>query len=423
MNRTVPIPVSIKWWVLVVFSAAIFGNYYAYDSIAPLADQLSTELGFSDSQIGSLNAIYSLPNIFLVLIGGLLVDKFGVGRMAVMTAILCAIGVGLSASSGNYLPMVSGRFIFGIGSETLLVCMTVGLGIYFGRHVVGLAMALNLSVGRMGSYAADLSPIWAGDLYDRGWQEPMILAAVLAAVSAIAAILYWWIEKVWPPEQGLVSKDMHVADRFRFKDVFQFDRSFWYIAALCVLFYSVIFPFRSTFAIKYFQHAHEQSLEAAAVLNSYVFLAAIFLTPLFGWLADRFGHRGKQMMIGSLLLPLSFAGLLLEDWGLWWTTALLGVSFSLVPAILWPAIVKLVDSNRLGTAYGLLFMIQALGMTIANIVAGALNDAGGASADNPAGYTPMLIFFALLASCAFIFAFALWRRESGPHGHGLEVPR
>ena len=113
----------------------------------------------------------------------------------------------------------------------------------------------------------------------------------------------------------------------------------------------------------------------------------------------------------------------LEDWGLWWTTALLGVSFSLVPAILWPAIVKLVDSNRLGTAYGLLFMIQALGMTIANIVAGALNDAGGASADNPAGYTPMLIFFALLASCAFIFAFALWRRESGPHGHGLEVPR
>ena len=202
----------------------------------------------------------------------------------------------------------------------------------------------------------------------------------------------------------------------------KFGKSFWYILALCVLFYSVIFPFRSTFAIKYFQHAHGQSLEGAALLNSYVFLAAIFATPLFGWIADKYGRRALSMVFGSLLLPLSFIGVVMGEGGLWLTTVLLGISFSLIPAVLWPSVIKLVEANRLGTAYGLLFMLQAVGMTVANVVAGWLNDVNGAGADNPDGYNAMIIFFAGLALGAFFFAIALWRRETGPNNHGLEQP-
>jgi len=425
MSQPSPVaaPSSAKWWILGVLSLLIFGNYYAYDAVAPLADQLSRELGFSSTQIGSLNAVYSLPNIFLVLIGGLLVDKFGTGRVAVWTGGLCFLGISLTAIWGEYLPIVIGRLLFGVGSETLLVAVTVAIGIWFGRNVVGFAMALNLSLGRMGSYAADLSPVWAGNLYDQGWQGPMILAATLAGTSFLCALVYRQLDK--PRQLGFVVVDAEppAPEIVRLQDIFHFDRSFWYIAILNVLFYSVIFPFRSTFAIKYFQDAHGQSLEQAATLNSYVFLAAIFLTPLFGWTADKFGHRGKQMMVGSLLLPLSFLGLLSEDWGLWLTTVLLGVSFSLIPAILWPSVVKLVQEHQLGTAYGLMFMVQAIGVASANMIAGMLNDWAGAGSDNPAGYTPMLVFFALLASSAFVFAFALWRREIGPHGHGLEIPR
>lgn len=414
---------SIKWWILAFSSIAIFGNYYVYDAIGPLANQLSNELGYSDTQIGSLNAIYHFPNMFLVLIGGLLVDKFGAGRVALLTALICFTGTAINASSGNYPLMLTGRFLFGIGAETMLVALTVALGIWFGRHVVALAMALNLSLGRLGSYAADLSPVWAGRLYEQGWQSPLMLAAALSAISVLGAFGLWWLDRTRNAAQMTANTTIPEADRFRWSDVFNFDRSFWYVAALCVLFYSVIFPFRSTFAIKYFQHAHDQSLEQAALLNSYVFLAAVFLTPLFGWTADRFGRRGWQMMLGSLLLPLSFLGLMSDEWGLWLTTVLLGVSYSLIPAIMWPAVVKLVAERQLGTAYGLLFMVQAIGLTLANLAAGALNDAFGAGAENPAGYTPMLIFFGAVASSALVFAVALWRRESGPHGHGLEMPR
>ena len=74
-------------------------------------------------------------------------------------------------------------------------------------------------------------------------------------------------------------------------------------------------------------------------------------------------------------------------------TVLIGIAFSLVPAVLWPAVPYLVAAERLGTAYGLMTMMQNIGLTVLNLGAGALNDASGAGPDNPAGYRPMLWMF------------------------------
>jgi MFS family permease len=193
--------------------------------------------------------------------------------------------------------------------------------------------------------------------------------------------------------------------------------------ALCVTFYSVIFPFRSTFAIKYFQHAHGLALDAASLMNSHVFLAAIVATPLFGLMVDRFGRRALFMLVGSLLLPVTFAVLGLTHWNLWIPTVLMGISFSLVPAVLWPSVTFLVETRRFGTAFGLMTMLQNIGLTLGNLAAGYLNDTGAASETNPAGYLPMLWFFGLLSLAAFAFALLLWLRERGASGHGLEQPR
>jgi len=413
---------TTRWWILAALSLLIFGNYYVYDSIGPVAEILSRELGFSDTQIGTLNAIYSLPNIFLLLIGGVVVDRFGAPTVIILTAIMCFAGAVITASSGDFTTMVIGRLVYGLGAEVMLVAATVAIAVWFGgAGGVAFAMALNLSVARAGSYAADLSPLWASPLYEQGWQPPLMLAAFMAGTSLVFAVVYRWIDRrhVPPPIPGNVEPDV---EKFEWRNIVQFGRSFWYLLGLCVLFYSVIFPFRSTFSIKYFQHAHEMPLESAAILNSYVYLAALFFSPLIGWLVDRYGRRSFAMMIGSLLLPLSFFGLFGYGWGLSFTMIMLGVSFSLIPAIMWPAVIKLTTSDKLGTAYGLLFMIQNAGMMTANIAAGWLNDINGASANNPAGYTPMLIFFLVLASLASLFALALWRRELGPHTHGLELP-
>jgi MFS family permease len=409
-----------RWWILAFLSLLVFGNYYVFDSIGPVAAMLSSELGFSDTQIGTLNGIYSLPNIFLLLIGGVIVDRFGAPLVVTVTAIMCFVGASITAATGDFTTMVAGRLVYGLGAEVMLVAATVAIAKWFGvGGGVAFAMALNLSVARAGSYAADLSPIWARPLYEQGWQQPLMLAAALAGTGLFFALAYGWTEKRNKPPIAGVSGE---PETFEWRNVARFGRSFWYLLGLCVLFYSVIFPFRSTFSIKYFQHAHELPLQAAAILNSYVYLAALIFSPVIGWLADRHGRRSLAMMIGSVLLPLSFLGLFGYGWGLEFTMLMLGISFSLIPAIMWPSVVKLTTSDKLGTAYGLLFMIQNAGMMTANIVAGRLNDINNAGADNPAGYVPMLVFFLVLASLAFVFAFALWRREQGPHTHGLEIP-
>ena len=133
------------------------------------------------------------------------------------------------------------------------------------------------------------------------------------------------------------------SDRFVWSDLWRFDRSFWYVIGLCVTFYSVIFPFRSTFAIKYFQHAHGVTLQEAGALNGYVFLAAIVATPLFGLMADRVGHRAAFMAFGCFLLAAVFPILAYTDANLWVSTVMIGIAFSLVPAVIWPAVPYLVE--------------------------------------------------------------------------------
>ena len=150
----------------------------------------------------------------------------------------------------------------------------------------------------------------------------------------------------------------------------------------------VIFPFRSTFAIDYFQNAHGLDRDVAGQMNGYVFLAAIFATPLFGFMVDKLGRRSVAMFIGSFLLLACFPTLLFTNWSLWVTTVMIGIAFSLVPAVLWPSVPYLVEEQRLGTAYGLMTMLQNLGLTVANLLAGYVNDASGASARRSTGGQP-----------------------------------
>jgi MFS family permease len=414
-----PPPAIWRWSVLVAISVAMFGNYYVYDSIAPVADSLQKLLGFSDTQIGTLNAIYSLPNIIVVLIGGIIVDRFGTRLSTLFFAIICSVGAFVTAISPSFPVMAAGRLIFGLGAESMIVAITVAIGQWFVGRQLGFAFGVNLSIARAGSYSADYSTTWFKHLYDQGWQPPLFLAFGFSLIAVVACIVYYAMDR-------RVARDYDVpeptpSDRFVLSDLWRFDRSFWYVIGLCVTFYSVIFPFRSTFAIKYFQHAHGVTLQEAGALNGYVFLAAIVATPLFGLMADRVGHRAAFMAFGCFLLAAVFPILAYTNANLWVTTVMIGIAFSLIPAIIWPVVPYLVEPQRLGTAYGLMTMVQAMGLTAINLLAGALNDYYKASETNPAGYTPMLWLFLGLSLFGFVFAYALRVRETGPHGHGLET--
>jgi len=408
-----------RWGVLALISVVIAGNYYAFDAIAPVADLLRRQRGLSQSEIGLLNAVFGAPNIPLSLVGGILIDRIGPARASLGAAAFCFVGTVLTAVGEPYGVMVFGRLLFGIGEETLFISLLAGVAQWFSAGRAALAMALFFSMARVGSYMADISPRWAVGIYAGGWRPPLVLAAVLTGISLVAAFAYLWIDRF--RRAGGPSPGAGGHGRFQWRDLTTFDTSFWYILGLNVLFASVFFPFRSTFAIEFFQDAKGLSLAAAGLVNSWVFFAAIFATPVFGLIADRFGRRAMLLTFGAALMPMTFAILGFTPWSLWISTVLMGLSFSVVPAVIWPSTAMLVEPGRLGTAFGLINVLQSLGMGALNLAAGWLNDQAHAGPHNPAGYAPMLWMFGVFSLAGFVAVAALWRREAGPNGHGLNA--
>ncbi len=411
MPPDAPNPPRTAWLVLALVALANFGNFYVYDSIAPVADLLQRGRGFSDTEIGWLNAIYSLPNVVLLLVGGWMVDRFGAGRMMAATAALCFAGALLTAVGTGFPGMAAGRLLFGIGAETFNVATLAAIVLFFsGRHLA-LAIGTSLALGRAGAFAVDLSPAWMPSAYAAGWQPPLIAAAAFAAASLAASLAYLAIERRRDPR---VVPAAPARPAFAWRDAGRFGPAFWHLFALCALWYAVIFAFRSTFSIKYFQHAHGLDLAAAGTINGAVYAAALFATPFFGWFSDRLGRPAPLLAFGALLLPLAVLSMMSASVPLWIGTVLIGISYSLVPAVLWPLVARLVPAARLGTAFALLSVGLNLGIAAANLAAGRLNDHFGAGADNPSGYAPMMAFFAASGALGFAFALLLNRRGRAP---------
>ena len=394
----------MAWLVLVLAAAMNYGNFYVYDSIGPVADLLQQQRGFSDTQIGMLNAIYSLPNVVLILVGGVLVGRFGASRMSVWSSGTCLLGAVLTAYGPDFHSMAAGRLLFGIGAETFNIATLAMVPLYFASNRIALAMGLILAIGRAGSFSADMSPAWFAGAYASGWQAPLVIAAVIAATSYAAALAFQRVD-IRVRGGGPAAATYQ---RFDPRDLLRFGRAYWFLLVLCVLWYAVILAFRSTFSIKYFQHAHGLDLATAGAMNSYVFLAAMFATPAFGWLCDRTGRYAPWLAFGALLLPVALVLMAWTTASLWITTALIGVSYSLVPAVMWPLLSRIVPAEKFGTALGLMWVVQNAGIAAANLVAGWLNDAAGASAVHPAGYGPMMTFFTVSSTLGFGFALLLW---------------
>ena len=410
-------PASFRWAILIVLSVAMFGNYYPYDAVAPVADLLSSQLGFNDEQIGSLYSVYSVAAVLVLLAGGYVIDRYGTKRSLLAFGVICLIASVVTAMSSDIRVMLAGRFLLGCGAEPLIVAVTTALAKWFKGKELSFAFGLNLTIARLGSVAADNSPSWAHSFYT-SWQGPLILAAGISTLCVLGAIANWVLEN--RAERSYRVGGQEATEKLVLRDLYQFGRAYWYIVGLCVVFYSAIFPFRA-FAIKYFMEAHGASREFAGFLNSILPLSAMIATPLFGLVTDRIGRRALLMMFGSLLLVPAFLVMGYTNLSLFVPIAMLGVSFSLIPAVMWPSVAYIVEQKRLGSAYSLMTLCQQLGVAAVPWLIGRANDTFGAGPTHPEGYNAMIWILTALASFGLLFALLLWRTERGPQAHGLET--
>ncbi len=163
-------------------------------------------------------------------------------------------------------------------------------------------------------------------------------------------------------------------------------------------------------------------------------LLAVGITPILGNYVDHKGKAATMLILGSVLLilcHLTFAFILPEFKGnpvggvvvAYLTILVLGASFSLVPASLWPSVPKLVDSKIIGSAYALIFWIQNIGLWLFPMLIGKVLDKTNPGITNPTelNYTVPLIMLACLGVAALILGFVLKAVDKKKH-LGLEEP-
>jgi len=424
-----------RWAVLIFISLAMFGNYYAYDSTGPIFDLLKEQLSFTDEDLGLLYTVYSVAAIIVLLIGGYIIDRFGTKKSVLLFGAICLVAAAVTASSPMLGVMLTGRFLLGLGAEPLIVAVTTAIAKWFKGKELSFAFGINLTIARLGSVCADWSPAWARPMFTN-WQDPLWIATAITSACVAGGFLYWILENRAARMYNL--GEQGETEKLELKGLYKFGASYWYVVGLCVVFYSTIFPFRA-FAIKYFIEAHGTSREVGGLLNSFLPLAAMVATPLFGLMVDKIGKRSLFMTVGSLiLLPLFMVvtyappgepiGLWLPFYGsfslpitLLVVMTLLGISFSLIPAIMWPSVAYIVEQRRLGSAYSLMTLCQQVGMAAIPWVIGLLNDANAAGPENPSGYAPGMWVFTGLSLFGLLFSYLLWRTERGPKALGLET--
>ncbi|WP_289054409.1 MFS transporter [Carboxylicivirga marina] len=406
---------------------------------------MRTVFGFTGTDYGLFSAFYSVPNTFLMMavIGGIILDKIGIRRTGFLFVFFMTIGAlltGYGASDyfnnggfgyefmGSFLPrfspelkvMLLGRFFFGLGAETTIVVVSKILVKWFKGKDLALAFGLKVGFGRLGSFAAlRLSPLISNE--GTNLSSAIWLGAILVSIGLLAFLVYMLFDaKLDSQIQENTSEKSE--NKFSFKDITGLisNRAYLYIALLCVTFYSAVFPFIQ-YAPDFFSDKFGLTSVESGNLTSYLPVGTLIFTPVFGALIDRKGKSASAMIFGAITLLVTHLLFALTNTPPIIPLILLGIAFALVPAAMWPTMVKLVDENKIGTAYGLMYSIQNLGLFIFPLLAGTILDATNPGNPAVSDYTATILMFAAVSLIGLIFALLLKYEDKKKH-FGVELP-
>jgi nitrate/nitrite transporter NarK len=446
---------GMRWVVLALMALIVFANYYLYDCFSTLKGTLQTEFGATSTQWGLVRNFYNVPNtfLFMALLGGIFLDRYGIRRTGLVFTALCALGgmvtaygvsdtfraggfgydfMGsfLTAHSPELKMMMLGRLLFGLGAETQIVMLSKVLAKWFMGKELGLAFGLKIGIARVGSaLGMSLSPRIAEQM---GFNSALWVGALVMMSGLVLFIVYMSIDHRDEQARG-ASDDAKLApdEAFRIRDVLGLfaNRSYLFVILLCATFYAVVFPFQDYLA-DLLNHKYGFSPVKAGDFTSLIPWGAAIFTILFGAFIDARGKRATLMIGGAILLVGTHTLFALTTLSPWILVPLFGIGFSLVPAAMWPAVALIVDEKRLGTAYGLMNWMQNLWWWAMALIAGWVLDRSNPDVTAEAlragtgvyDYTATMFAFIALGLVAVVCAFGLKRADNGPDSHGLELP-
>lgn len=449
---------TARWIALGLVSLSMFFAYFFIDVAAPLQSLLERNHGWSPETFGMLGGSEFFLNVFafFLILSGIILDKMGI-RFTIITAGLAMViggsikyyaltegfaGTGLASWLDTFWTAVPssaklaffGFAIFGIGVEMAGITVSKTIVKWFKGRELAFAMGLEMAIARLGVFAVfRLSPIFAEN---GGAVNSIFWGVTFLVVGFLTFFIYTFMDARLDKETGETAGS-ESEETFRVSDLWLILKNpgFLAIAGLCVLFYSAIFPFQK-FATDMLSSKLDISIKDAAAMFSFFPIGAMVLTPFIGAFLDRKGLGATMMLYGAILLTVShliFALVPAESFTplvAYATIVILGLAFSLVPASMWPSIPKIVEERFLGSAYGLTFWIQNIGLLAVPILIGwAITAANPGVAEAIAAgdtqakydYTVPELIFAGFGVLAMILSLVL-KYVDKQKGFGLDLP-
>ncbi len=439
---------AARWTALILIASMMFFGYMFVDVMSPLKSLVETARGWDSSTFGTYAASEYFLNVFVffLIFAGIILDKMGIRFTGLLSAGLMVLGatvkfVGITdwfqttqlcgwldswwTSFPGSAKMASlGFMIFGCGCEMAGTTVSKAIAKWFQGKEMALEMGLEMAIARLGVFAVMWLAPMISNKFDQSIVAPVGFCTALLVIGMLCYAVFVVMDKQLDKQliaAGELKEEKSSDEEFHISDLGQIfsSKMFWLVALLCVLYYSAIFPFQR-YAPNYLEVTLGVDAESAARLFSCFPILAMILTPFLGALLDFRGKGATMLMIGAIIMTgchLCFAFLLPLFPSQWLALTLvvtLGVSFSLVPAALWPSVPKIIDEKILGSAYCLIFWIQNIGLCLVPLLIGKVLDATG-------GYTTPMMIFSSFGVLAFIFSFYL-KLEDRKKGYGLELP-
>ena len=438
--------ITARWAALILIALMMFFAYMFVDTMSPLKSLIESQRGWDSTTFGTYAASEYFLNIcgFLI-VAGIILDKMGIRFTGLLSASLMVIGAAIKyygisdsfqttefchwldswwvALPGSAKMASFGFMIFGCGCEMAGTTVSKAIAKWFKGKEMALAMGLEMAIARLGVFAAMwLAPLWANS-FNQSIVAPIAFGSALLCIGLLCytvfTVMDFKLDKQLTASGELSEEGSE--EEFKFSDLGRIftSKMFWLVALMCVLYYSAIFPFQR-YAPNFLEVTLNVDIETASRLFSCFPILAMVLTPALGALLDFKGKGASMLILGALIMiacHLSFAFLLPifpYKWLAVLIVVILGVSFSLVPAALWPSVPKIIDEKILGSAYCVIFWIQNIGLCIVPLLIGAVLESTG-------GYTAPMMIFASFGVVAFIIGFYL-KLEDKRKGYGLELP-
>jgi len=441
-----------RWTALALVSFTMMCGYFFADVMSPLKGLLEGQIGWTSSDYGTFTSAYGWFNVFLLMLifGGIILDKVGVRITGFGSVLIMVIGTVIqywATSTGSLqgttiLGIKSQVFFASIGYATFAVGVEVaGITVtkviykWFQGKELALAMGLQVALARVGTaFALAFSVPIAKITGVANVSRSVLVGLIALCIGLLAYVVYIFMDKKLDQSIADAKPENVEEEEFKISDIRNIvtNKGWWFIAILCVLFYSAVFPFLK-YATDLMVNKFGVALDVAGLIPSLLPFGTILLTPLFGNIYDRIGKGASIMIWGSMLLVvvhLLFAIPFLNNWVIAiLLVILLGIAFSLVPSAMWPSVTKIVPERQLGTAMALIFWVQNWGLMGVPLLIGWVLDkycvTGQTVRDgltvNTYDYTLPMLIFAGFGFLAVLFAFLL-KMEDNKKGYGLQKP-